>query len=715
MTPLPQPATAAPTMPSVYDFPRAVQDQVDTWKQVLEVGRKEGRQGMVRMARELGEGFSVVSQYKKLAAWDESGRTDWRVFIDRRAYPDMWACNESAAVLPAEFVRWAAGQLLGNQRKSRPAYRQIIARWKRWRSGMTEAAIPGYGVCPRVGPNGKHPVGWSYANLMRRCDNGKAEIVMARIGSAAARAHLPCVPGTREGARWLEFVFFDDVWLDRLVLPTGYLRPVRVLQLGGLDLATGYYLKFGQRPDGIADTEGVRERLKRRDFLCLVAALLDEYGYPAEYDMHLILERGTATMSIAEARVLYDVSDGRIKVGYTSMDGRMVLAWDEAKSGNSRGKGMLESWHHIFQNEQASLPGQVGKDRDHSPAMLSGVERETSALVKVGAMLPPDVRNQLRMPIPTMAECYLQTLDLVRRVNERTDHECEGFGTVMLWRVPGTREWREERELVDENGKFKVPESLVAQLEWSPRKESPAERKARLSHGVAMRRLPQNIWHRFYEDSHHLTKVRLASIEVPAGGRKLLFGPVGPEDPANLPDGTEVLAYYAPNDPQVVHLTVSGRYAGSWPRLERVRRGDAAAVADGIRRSRAYLAHAAASVQTKMAEQILAEERRMADNAQIIAEAGGAGGACTPLGGACTQQAVPAPHFEDQGTVTTTGAEALQAMGKTIAARSQSQRRDAAQAAEDILDSAPMIDAEAAERTTGVRAGDELLDAIIGG
>lgn len=636
-----QEASAALGIPSMYDFPAEIQAHVRRWMEVARAVKAEGRQGMVRIAEQLGAGFSVISQYKKLAAWEASGRRDWRVFIDRRQFSDMWECNESSASLPPEFLVWAAGQLLGNQRKSKPAHRGMIARWKRWRAGCEDAAIPGYDEAPGVGPNGKHPLGWSYGNLMRRCDNSQAERVIARIGTAAAKSLLPCVPGTRDGARFLEFIFFDDVWLDRLVLPPGYLRPVRVLQLGGLDLATGYYLKFGQRPDGQADLDGVRERLKRRDFLCLVAALLDEYGYPADYDMHMILERGTATMSAAEAQVLYDVSEGRIKVGYTSMDGRMVLAWDEGKSGNSRGKAMLESWHNLFHNEQGSIVGQVGKDRDHSPAALEGVERETAALVKVGTMLPPEVRARLRMPVPSMSECYLQTLEVVRRINARTDHECEGFADVMLWRVPGTREWRDERELLD------VPAELVAQLEWSTRKESPAERLARLSEGVRIRRLPRNIWTRFYEDSHALCKVRCAQIEITAGGRKLLFGPQTPEEAAATPDGTEVLAYFSPNEPLMVHLTVGDRYIGSWPRLERIRRGDAAAVAEGIRRSRRFLNSAVARVQVKQAERMLAEERRMAENA--------AGIACTQLGN------------DDQGTVTTSGAEALQAISRSIA------------------------------------------------
>ncbi len=666
--------------PSLYDYSPEVQSTVQRWMEIGERVKRDGPRAMEAIARETG--IAVMTQYKRLGMWRKSGCRDWTVFLDRRHFSDLWEKGEMQAELPAEFVTWCAGKLLGNQRKSKPAWRAVLARWQRWRAGAEESAMPGYTICPEPGPNGKHPAGWSYANLKKRCANSKAEVAIARVGTVAARQYLPYVPGTREGARWLEWIFFDDVWLDREVIVPGRLRPVRVLQLGGLDLASGVYLKFGQRPDGEIGDDGVRERLKRRDFLFLVASLLDQYGFPADYDMHLICERGTATMSAAEARVLYDVSEGRIQVCYTSMEGTAVLAWEEGKTGNSRGKAMLESWHNLFHNEQAHLPAQVGMDRDRCPAALIGIEREAMSLQKAGVMMPEALRARLGMPIPSLAEAYRQTLEIVDRINQRTDHACEGFGDVMLWRLPGTVEWREERELA------RVDPEMVRRLEWRTRKESPAERMARLSHGVPIRRLPRNIWPRFYEDSHELCRVTRGWIEVTANGRKLLFGPEldGAEGTKGtaVPDGTEVVAYFEPNDPKVAHITTGrgaySRYIGSWPRIDRVRRGDAAALAEGIRRKQVALNQAVASVRNKRAEELLREQERMAAN-EVVMDEWASGSTLRPAGGTTEDGRTGETVIEREGEL----AGALQAMGKAMAAGARERRKADAEAAEAIL------------------------------
>lgn len=650
--------SASPREQSLYDFPPHVQDRVRARMAIMdEISRTVPRSEAIQRIASLGiPGLSLKSLYRLHQQWMETNG-DWTILLDKREWADLWDREDRQAALPAEFLRYAGGLMLENQRKSRPAWRTLLRQWESWLAGDPGKAIPGYDVCPPPGPGRsfpRHPLGWSYANLMRRAQPPKAERVIARIGTVAAKSLLPCVPGTRVGARWLEYIFWDDVWLDRkVIVPGKSMSPVRVLQLGGLDYATGLYLKFGQRPF-LPDEEGKRDGLKRRDFLALVAAFLDEFGFPADYAMHLICERGTATMSQAEARVLYDVSGGRIKVCYTSMQGQMVLAWEESKSGNSTGKGPLESWHNLFHNEAAAIPGQMGKDRASAPALMAAQERETTSLVKIGAMLPADIRARLVAPHPTMDQCYAQTLDLVARINARHDHALEGFDAIPVWRFPGEAAWHTEDDLV------RVNPAVLDSLEWTTRAESPMERRARLAAGVRMVRLPSNIWPRFYEDSHALARVNRAQIEVKLDGRTILFGPADPS--SAIPDGTEVLAYFAPNNPSKAYITINGRFAGCWSRLARVARGDQAALADSMRRKHSFLNEAASNVRTSMAEHILANDARMAANQQIIETA--------------TQSITTIP-------AETPAATALQSMSRAIANDQQASEKAAQKADAD--------------------------------
>jgi hypothetical protein len=556
------------------------------------------------------EGWSLVSLQRKLKAWRETG--DDLTLVDRRRFKPL---QQDGAVrsLPPEFLSWAGGQLLGNQRKSRPAYRDILLRWERWRrTGESKYAIPGYDEPPRDAGKG-YPAGWSYGNLMREAQPPRVELVIARQGTAAAKPFLPLVHSTREGVRWLEYVFFDDLVRDRNIIVPGYLQPARMLQFGGLDYASGVYLKFGLRPD-LPRKDGVRDRLKRRDFLFLVASLLMEYGYPLDYVMHLVCERGTATMNRAEARLLYNLSNGQIQVGYSSMEGTFVLAWEESKSGNSTAKGPLESWHNLFHNYEGSFNGQVGKDRDHSPAALYGSNREAVALNKAALILTPDQRASLRLPYSTFGEAHIETLDTVARINSRRDHELEGFGKILLWRLRGSdMEWRPEAEIL-----HLAPE-LRSHVEWRPVNESPRERALALSNGVRVGYIPPGALVRFYEDSHTAARVNGVDATIKIEGRTYHFGPDTPEQA--VPDRSEITLHHAPVNPDYAIVTHNGLCIGVWKR-RRIPRGNTDALAAETRRKQIFLNEAVGQVRGKMAEKLAEEQRRMDHNIDVLANAG---------------------------------------------------------------------------------------------
>jgi hypothetical protein len=543
--------------------------------------------------------------------WEAAARNPMAL-VDRRYWPQLWSNAEDPADLPQEFLDWVGGKMLGNQRKSRPAWRHICTQVEHWRrTGNDKFRIPGYETAPPAGPKG-HPAGWGYKNLMKRAALPKLEQVIARIGTAAAKSLLPFVPGTRADIRFLEYIFFDDVVHDRKCIVKGFIDPVRLLQLGGLDYATGVYLKFGIRPDLPRD-DGTRERLKRRDFLWLVGDLIREFGVPIDYPMHLIVERATATMTKAEAQFLYDISDGQIRVCWTSMEGQLVLAWEEGKSGNPQGKSPIESWHNLFHNEQAALRGQVGKDRDHSPAALYGSDREAVALGKARLLLSPADKARLRLPYPELFEAHEETLDVVARINRRRDHKCEGFNKVLLWRLKKSNmEWRHESEL----NELTVPHD---QLDFRPVMEHPIERLQKLSAGVRMRFLHPGALVRFYEDSHSPTKIERRQALIRIDGRTYIFGTSQPNECP--PDGTDVVLHHPPIDPKVALVTANGRFVGAWNR-QLARRGRADELAQQLHRKNSFLHAAVASVRGKMLEQLVEQDRRTTENLDVLDDAG---------------------------------------------------------------------------------------------
>lgn len=635
----------------LYDFP-VVMDEVRKLRALVIAALHKGgtRAACEAIARTSGTvGGSTL--HKKLVAWVESGRDD-TVLIDKRRFSELWAKRAKEEALPEAFLVWAGGEMLGNQRKSAPAYRMILARWRAWRRGDQTQAIPGYKRPPRDCGKG-HPIGWSYENLMRRAQPPKEQLQMARVGSVAAQRYLPFIPGTREGVKFLQFVYCDDVVHDRKCSVPGYPEPVRILQLGALDYASGVYLKFGLRPDLPRD-DGSRERLQRRDFLTLVAGLILDCGFPQEYKMHLICERGTATMNLAEAQFLHELTDGQVCVGYTSMEGRFVLAWDESKSGNSNGKGPIESWHNLFHNEQGALAGQTGMDRHHTPAALLNSDREQAALNKVAMMLTPEAKRRLQMPYPSITQAHRETLQVVERINHRRDHEMEGFEEVNLWRLKGTdMEWRHEGELIS------MPESALSLMEWRPVKETPAERLARLSQGVTLTKPHPGAMVSFFEGSHSVATVERRQVKITVNGKTCWFGPDSAEDA--LENGQQIMVHHLPHEPEWAIITCKGRYVGTWKRqlLNRADE-DADALADQVRRKQSFIKQTASFVRGRMADRLLEHERRVTNNADVLTEA---------------MESAAAGHLaNDGGTHVSPAAQAVQQLGT----RSASAKKTAA-------------------------------------
>ena len=601
-----------------FDYCDKVRAEVQRWLHILSRVAAAGNGRGVRVkamqaeARLAQVSFGTVRA--KWYAYADSGG-DWRVLVRRslKGSGQLSALREQN--LPAEF-RDEIARIAGNNKRSFAAARkQLVAKWRRWRRhGRPEDAIPGYRTPPEPDEKGRHPHGWSPRNLYRFVPK-KAHLALDRIGTAAALEHLPCIPGTREGMRYLEYVSFDDVWADRKVCVPGLLDPRRLLQLGAFDLASGCMLKVGVRPETPSPDADTRERLKKQDMLLLVAAFLSAYGYPLDYAMHLILERGTATLAAGEAKALYDYTGGKIVCGYTEMSGRFVMAWDESRKGNPHGKGHHESWHNLYHNWSASEAGQMGKDRDHTPAVLAAQEKEARQLNTVALVLSDEQRAKLKLPFPTLDQAHERVLQIVDEINDREDHACEGFKHVTWWRIKGvTMDWQPEGTLAS------VPEAARGALEYDSRVETPRQRMLRLSQGVRVGQVPGSLLRSFVEDCRVIRRIERALFSFKYEGKNYDY--LAPTVEEALPEGTVLTGHFSPLDMTLVHLTdAAGMFVGTWKRYGPFGRGSGEA-AEGFRVRGAYLAEAERRVKRTHAPDLAAEAARMDANLAVVAEAG---------------------------------------------------------------------------------------------
>ena len=597
------------------NYSDVVRAEVTAWLRILQRvhnAPRSVRTGTMRIeARIAGKSFGAVSA-KYYAFVDSHG--DWRVLVNRKR-KGSGARSPEAENLPHEFRAHVARIAGNNKRSFAAAYVQLVAGWRRWRKhARPDDAIPGYRVAPEPDEKGRHPHGWSKRNLYRFVPK-TAALTIARIGTAAATEFLPCIPGTRKGLRFLEFVSFDDVWNDRDVVVAHVPDPCRLLQLGAFDLASGDMLKVGVRPELPNADTGRRERLKKLDMLMLVAAFLAEYGYPLDYTMHLILERGTATLYAPEAKALFDYSGGRIVCCYTSMQGQLVAAWDESRTGNPRGKGAHESWHNLLHNWSASEPGQMGKDRNHTPAVLAAQQREARDLNTVALVLSDAQRAELRLPFQSLDKAHARVLEIVAEINNREDHACEGFDVTTDWRIKGVpMDWQPEGSLVN------VPEAMRANLEYFQRVETPHQRMLRMSAATRVAKIPGNLLRAFVEDCRVKKSIERAGFRFTYEGKDYEY--LAPDVSEALRDGTLLTGHFSPLDMSVVHLTdEDGIFVGTWRRFGPFLRGSAEQ-AEAQRVRGAYLAQAVRQVQRTHAPDLAREQARMDNNLRVVSEAG---------------------------------------------------------------------------------------------
>lgn len=365
----------------------------------------------VQWLAQQGVCMSLKSLERKFYAWRKGGRSKLAVVDRRKVLGKNTGQGVHNPKFKAEWVRMVANC----QRSVKTAYKELRRRW------FAGEVIPGY---ENAWDRRTLPEGWSYRNLCALLPT-RAELDIYRRGMMQAHALMPSVRTTRAGSYPCEFVFFDDVWVDRL---SRFGREInRCMQLGTLDFYTGMRLtsgtKFRHRR-----ADGTHVYFTADDMLMQVAAFLHDVGYNPKKGTTLVVENGTAAITAEVEAMLQALTGGAVKVHRAAMKGmkQLLNGYAGRGKGNPRDKAHLESWHNLFHNRICYGNGWAGKDRT-PPETVHGIIQAEKQHIKNLLDLPVDRAALSAAHLPTFAELCQEIARAVGEINRRDDHALEGW------------------------------------------------------------------------------------------------------------------------------------------------------------------------------------------------------------------------------------------------------------------------------------------------
>lgn len=405
-----------------------------------------------RVVKQYGhmKGVTEKSLYRKCQQVADGGPIQ---LLDKRVVKKLLniTCGRG---LPQAFIDFWHIHCMENQRKTAPAYRSLF--WDHLRAKDQSGAwkiIPGYGtwrdvyaqqfpncpipeICPYL-PYEFVPSGWSYQNL---CAHQPNEYAMdhARVGRGKAKRNLPPVPTNRAGLEVCQYRLWDDMFIDMdVVLPGVNKRQMRPIQLGALDLFSGYY-RHGvlcRQYDYMTDT---RRSIREEDFLLFYCAQLRQVGYRKNGTCEIV-EHATANVGSHIEKLVSLHTGGNItfeRGGYLKTPFFKGMT-EATPRGNPQVKAALESIHNLIHNETAALPGQIGKDWDNCPEKYYGEDKRARLLIPaLAAVLSenPRLAAQMRLPFMNFSDFLAFNNKYIDRINARRHHHLQGFHEAGLTR-----------------------------------------------------------------------------------------------------------------------------------------------------------------------------------------------------------------------------------------------------------------------------------------
>jgi hypothetical protein len=514
-----------------YRLPKNEQDRIDRLRKVCfpVIIKAKTRTAGYRMAAR-ASGYSVPTIKRTFGAW---GRQGWKGLIRKYKAP---------AGLPEPFKQYWKALCERHQRSSKAAWRQLIRDWRAWLRGDATCAMPGYTHAPAADRKTGIPAGWGYENLINYGPNA-FEQKAARQGTVAAFSHTALVFTTRVGLKVGQFIQFDDVWHDHKVNVLGQRMAQRPLEFNALDVYSAYKCAWAMKPimeNVDPNSKSKTTRLNEREMLLLTIGYLATEGYRTDTGTTLIVEHGTAAISEELEAMLLELTDGCVKINRSGIDTSeaFIGQFGGAGKGNFRMKASLESLHNLMHNEFQALPGQVGRNRDNSPAELHGRDKLNNSLLRAIAAVSesePELAKQIVLPYVEYNQ-FQRFAELVyERINNRTDHQLEGWVkaglTTTVWRPDASLPWMDQSKLTAMPDANRL--ATMALIESDPdllrtRKMSPAE-----------------VWHQGRKELVKLPRSSAAMLLKDAIGKKVKVNTGGNIEFHDKDAGPEVFRFLA--------------------------------------------------------------------------------------------------------------------------------------------------------------------------
>jgi hypothetical protein len=360
-----------------------------------------------------------------------------------------------------------------NQRKWKPAYDELL-NIIRTGYGFPHGAngkpkvfkkFPGFEVWPVIDLVLGHPAGMSYSNLMNHTGD-KYDTSLARHGRVKGNELRLPVLKTRTNLLFGQLVEFDDHDFNQK--PMFQKKPMRPSGFMAIEVLTSNPALLAIKPNLWDFETQARLTLTEREFMWFIIAYLTTVGVRTDaVGTTLITERAKAVIKGEfKERLLRVVPNLKIYAGALPSraagstknvgNARAPYAgqFDGAPKGNFRTKALVEGFFNIVDNQTASLAGQMGKDRNHTPAQLYGQEKYAGELVRAieAGNLSLERAAQIQFPFLTFHQWRALAHEAVQRIREATDHKLEGWEQLGFERV----QWRASAESVNwfEPGEF---------------------------------------------------------------------------------------------------------------------------------------------------------------------------------------------------------------------------------------------------------------------
>ena len=558
-------------------------------------------------------GKSERTLYRHWIAWKKEER--FELLLDKRSFNQNREFRPQVGVLPPEFVEFWRMLVEQNQRKAKPARRKLLRMLEDWRNGKIKG-IQGYDSPPPNKTGSDAPHGWSYRNLVR-LQPTETQLLAARRGRAAARAKTPLVRTTRLNMEpGLEYQF-DDMWLDVMALGPNR-KPCRLLTFGAVDYYSDFSFQRGVKPRMEAE-DGKHKMLNKHDFLFYLACVLSTHGYHPQ-GTKLVVEHGTAAIPQEVEALLNSVSRGKLQVSRSGLGGAPALPGRgrEKGGGNPRFKALIESMGNLIHNELADLPGQTGRNRDEKPQSIHGDLQESNQLARIEQQRG----IRLRHPFKTYQEVIAILCKVTELLNDRTDHQLEGFdhSSLQVQEVLFGDVWESIDSLTGDAKEFALKVVKENPARFRSRKKSPREvwKQRRRLTKLHPTILPAMLGEEFGKlltvrnGLFRLNNVHYLANAVSSAGI-----------PQYLNNGGDYLCYvnpFAPN--QLIVADTKNRAIGVCQIHGRVDRMDTQAVVRQHARNEAIFAESIAPAVQRSAGKVQEVRERHKFNARAIKESG---------------------------------------------------------------------------------------------